>query len=193
MIETNNYALSSEVRNCFLSLLEKLSSPNKKAVMVNHLGEFSQDLINSIASSIEEQMIHAGDQKKVIKRVFSILIEGLQHIRLNGERCEEGKQQAYIILLKNPSNYKLSFGNLIQQEDIEQIERFLTKINGMNAAELKELYTSILTEGDISIKGDARHGFLTMRIKSENQLTYQMVRFANGTALLRIDAQINRI
>jgi hypothetical protein len=112
---------------------------------------------------------------------------------LNGERCEEGKQQAYIILLKNPSNYKLSFGNLIQQEDIEQIERFLTKINGMNAAELKELYTSILTEGDISIKGGAGHGFLTMRIKSENQLTYQIVPFAYGTALLRIEAQINRI
>lgn len=61
------------------------------------------------------------------------------------------------------------------------------------SSELKVLYTSILTEGDISIKGGAGHGFLTMRIKSENQLTYQMVRFANGTALLRIDAQINRI
>jgi hypothetical protein len=193
MIESKDNVLSSEVRNGFLNLLEKFSSHNKKAVMVNHFGEFSQDLINSIASSIEEQMIHAGDQKNVVKRVFSILIEGLQNIRLHGELSEDGKQQAFMILVKNPSHYKLGFGNLIQQDGIDQIERFMAKINGMNAAELKELYTSTLTHGDSSRKGGAGLGFLTMRIKSENQLSYHLVRFANGTALFSIDAQINRI
>ena len=161
--------------------------------MVNHFGEFSQDLVNSIASSVEEQMIHAGDQKKVVKRVFSILIEGLQNIRLHGERGEDGKQQSYLILVKNPTYYKLGFGNLIQQEDIEQIERYLAKINAMNSEELKELYTSILTNGYISKKGGAGLGFLTMRMKSENQLSHQILKFSNGTAFFSVDAQINRV
>jgi hypothetical protein len=193
MIETTNNAISSEVRNNFLSLLEKFSSDKKKSIVVNHFGEFSQDLVNSIASSVEEQMVHAGDQKKVVKRVFSILIEGLQNIRLHGERGEDGKQQSYLILVKNPTYYKLGFGNLIQQDDIEQIERYLAKINGMNSVELKELYTSILTNGYISKKGGAGLGFLTMRMKSENQLSYQILRFPNGTAFFSVDAQINRV
>lgn len=193
MIETTNNAISSEVRNNFLSLLEKFSSDKKKSIVVNHFGEFSQDLVNSIASSVEEQMVHAGDQKKVVKRVFSILIEGLQNIRLHGERGEDGKQQSYLILVKNPTYYKLGFGNLIQQEDIEQIERYLAKINGMNPIELKELYTSILTNGYISKKGGAGLGFLTMRMKSENQLSHQILRFPNGTAFFSVDAQINRV
>jgi len=193
MIETTNNAISSEVRNNFLNLLEQFSSDKKKSIMVNHFGEFSQDLVNSIASSVEEQMTHAGDQKKVVKRVFSILIEGLQNIRLHGERGEDGKQQAYLILVKNPTYYKLGFGNLIQQDDIEQIERYLVKINGMNPLELKELYTSILTNGYISKKGGAGLGFLTMRMKSENQLSHQILRFPNGTAFFSVDAQINRV
>lgn len=193
MIKTTNSTISIEVKKHFLSLLEKFSSDKKKSIMVNHFGEFSQDLINSVASSVEEQMIHAGDQKKVVKRVFSILIEGLQNIRLHGERGEDGKQQAYLILVKNPTYYKLGFGNLIEQDDIEQIERYLTKINGMNLIELKELYTHILTNGYISKKGGAGLGFLTMRMKSENQLSYQILRFPNGTAFFSVDAQINRI
>ncbi len=193
MTETTNSASTIEVKKHFLSLLEKFSSDKKKSVMVNHFGEFSQDLINSIASSVEEQMIHAGDQKKVVKRVFSILIEGLQNIRLHGERGEDGKQQAYLILIKNPTYYKLGFGNLIQQDDIEPIERYLAKINGMNPSELKELYTSILTNGYISKKGGAGLGFLTMRMKAENQLSYQILRFTNGTAFFSVDAQINRV
>jgi hypothetical protein len=193
MIKTTNSNISIEVKKHFLSLLEKFSSDKKKSIMVNHFGEFSQDLINSVASSVEEQMINAGDQKKVVKRVFSILIEGLQNIRLHGERGEDGKQQAYLILVKNPTYYKLGFGNLIEQDDIEQIERYLTKINGMNLIELKELYTYILTNGYISKKGGAGLGFLTMRMKSENQLSYQILRFPNGTAFFSVDAQINRI
>lgn len=193
MIKTTNSIISIEVKKHFLSLLEKFSSEKKKSVMVNHFGEFSQDLINSIASSVEEQMIHAGDQKKVVKRVFSILIEGLQNVRLHGERGEDGKQQAYLILVKNPTYYKLGFGNLIQEEDIEQIERYLAKINGMNPVELKELYTSILSNGYISKKGGAGLGFLTMRMKSENSLSHQILRFSNGTAFFSVDAQINRV
>lgn len=193
MIESTNNPISKEVRNNFLNLLEKFSSDKKKSIVVNHFGEFSQDLVNSIASSVEEQMIHAGDQKKVVKRVFSILIEGLQNIRLHGERGEDGKQQSYLILVKNPTYYKLGFGNLIQQEDIEQIERYLAKINAMNSEELKELYTSILTNGYISKKGGAGLGFLTMRMKSENQLSHQILKFSNGTAFFSVDAQINRV
>jgi hypothetical protein len=193
MLKTTNNNISIEIKKHFLSLLEKFSSEKKKSVMVNHFGEFSQDLINSIASSVEEQMIHAGDQKKVVKRVFSILIEGLQNIRLHGERGEDGKQQAYLILVKNPTYYKLGFGNLIQEEDIEQIERYLSKINGMNPMELKELYTSILSNGYISKKGGAGLGFLTMRMKSENPLSHQILRFPNGSAFFSVDAQINRV
>ena len=193
MIESTNNPISKEVRNNFLNLLEKFSSDKKKSIVVNHFGEFSQDLVNSIASSVEEQMINAGDQKKVVKRVFSILIEGLQNIRLHGERGEDGKQQSYLILVKNPTYYKLGFGNLIQQEDIEQIERYLAKINAMNSEELKELYTSILTNGYISKKGGAGLGFLTMRMKSENQLSHQILKFSNGTAFFSVDAQINRV
>ena len=193
MIETTNSAISIEVKKHFLSLLEKFSSDNKKSVMVNHFGEFSQDLINSIASSVEEQMIHAGDQKKVVKRVFSILIEGLQNIRLHSERGEDGKQQAYLMLIKNPTFYKIGFGNLIQQEDIQIIEEYLARINSMDQIELKTLYTSILTNGYISKKGGAGLGFLTMRMKSENPLSYQLLKFSNGLAFFSVEVQINRV
>lgn len=192
MIETTHNAISSEVRNYFLTLLEKFSSDKKKSIMVNHFGEFSQDLINSIATSVEEQLIHAGDQKKVVKRVFSILIEGLQNVRLHGEGDDTGNRLAFLFLVKNPTEYKIAMGNIILQEDIEVIERYLKKINAMNHEQLKELYTSILTNGFISKKGGAGLGFLTMRLKSEHELNYSFLRMSNNKAFFSVEMKINR-
>lgn len=192
MIETTHNAISSEVRNYFLTLLEKFSSDKKKSIMVNHFGEFSQDLINSIATSVEEQLIHAGDQKKVVKRVFSILIEGLQNVRLHGEGDGTGNRLAFLFLVKNPTEYKIAMGNIILQEDIEVIERYLKKINAMNHEQLKELYTSILTNGFISKKGGAGLGFLTMRLKSEHELNYSFLRMSNNKAFFSVEMKINR-
>lgn len=192
MIETTHNAISSEVRNYFLTLLEKFSSDKKKSIMVNHFGEFSQDLINSIATSVEEQLIHAGDQKKVVKRVFSILIEGLQNVRLHGEGDGTGNRLAFLFLVKNPTEYKIAMGNIILQEDIEVIERYLKKINSMNHEQLKELYTSILTNGFISKKGGAGLGFLTMRLKSEHELNYSFLRMSNNKAFFSVEMKINR-
>ena len=192
MIETTHNAISSEVRNYFLTLLEKFSSDKKKSIMVNHFGEFSQDLINSIATSVEEQLIHAGDQKKVVKRVFSILIEGLQNVRLHGEGDGTGNRLAFLFLVKNPTEYKIAMGNIILQEDIEVIERYLKKINAMNHEQLKELYTCILTNGFISKKGGAGLGFLTMRLKSEHELNYSFLRMSNNKAFFSVEMKINR-
>jgi hypothetical protein len=44
-----------------------------ETVLLSHFGIFSQDLINSIASSVEEVMISGGEIKKTVKRTFSIL------------------------------------------------------------------------------------------------------------------------
>lgn len=192
MIETLNSVIASDIRNSYLKYLEKLSVLEQRSVAVNHFGVFSQDLINSIADSVEEQMVSFGDQKKVIKRVFSILIEGLQNIRLHGEKDDLGRALAFLFLAKNTSNYKIVFGNIIQNDDREIITNYLDKINKMNEVELKELYLNILTQGYLSKKGGAGLGFLTMRIKSGNALEYSIENLDEHKSLFRVEAVLNR-
>ena len=192
MIDTSQISVSSEVRSYFLNVLETFSSDKKKRIMVNHFGEFSRDLIHSISSVVEEQMIHTGDKKKVVKRVFSVLIEGLQNIHLHGERDDNGKQLAFLFLVKNSADYRITIGNIIQQEDVSLIENYVSKINSMNTVQLKDLYTSILTNGFGSKKEGVGLGFLTMRMKSENKLNYQMLSLPENNVFFSIEVIIPR-
>lgn len=192
MIETVNSVIASDVRNAYIKYLENFSHEEQRQVSVNHFGVFSQDFINSIASSVEELMVSFGDSKKVIKRVFSILIEGLQNIRAHGEKDDFGRQLAFLFLCKNFSSYKIVFGNIILKEDEENLIYYLAKINSLDKIELNSMYSKILSEDYLSKNGGIGVGFLTLRLKSENELKYSIENLDENKLLFTVEVLINR-
>lgn len=192
MVETINSAIASEVRNTYLKYLEKFSKEEQRVVSVNHFGVFSQDFINSIATSVEELLVSFGDEKKVIKRVFSILIEGLQNVRLHGETDDFGRQLSYLFLCKDAESYKIVIGNIILKSDQVKLESYLDHINSLEKEALKEMYRKILVEGYLSEKGGAGLGFLTLRLKSENELNYHIESVDPTKAMFTVEVLIKR-
>jgi hypothetical protein len=137
---------------------------------VSQFGEFSQDYVNQASSEIEERMLEDGDRKVVVKRMFSIIVEGLQNIRLHGEKDKEGNQTSFFLLLRNEDHYFIYLGNLVLKNNVEKIQARINQVNEMDKVQVKELYLSVLTNGVISNKGGAGLGFITMSMKSLNQL-----------------------
>lgn len=193
MIETLNSAIATDIQSTYNRYLERFVSEDPRIVSVKHFGVFSQDLIDSLATGVEDLMVSFGDGKKVMKRVFSILIEGLQNIRIHGEKDEFDRQLAFLLFAKNNLSYKIVFGNIIQNEDREILTSYLEKINNLDKDELKELYCSILGNGYISKKGGAGLGFLTMRMRSENKLSYTIENLDETKSLFTVEVKINRL
>lgn len=191
MVETINSVIGSDVRNIYLACLEKQNNASG-SLMVQHFGEFSTDFINGLTESVEEMMVSNGDSKKVIKRVFSILIEGLQNVRLHGEKDEQGNQYSFLFVVKGKSNYKIIMGNLINHEDQVIAERYLDKINLMSSEELKSYYLEILDNSFFSRKGGAGLGFLTMRMKSEQKLSYSFDKLNDNLCFFTVEITLLR-
>ena len=191
MVETINNAIGSDVRNIYLACLEKQNNASG-SIMVHHFGEFSIDFINGLTDSVEEMMVSNGDSKKVIKRVFSILIEGLQNVRLHGERDEQGNQFSFLFILKCKNNYKIIMGNLINHEDKVNAESYLDKINLMSTEELKSYYLEVLDNSFFSSKGGAGLGFLTMRMKSEQKLSYSFDKLNDNLCFFTVEITLMR-
>ena len=85
-MEIKESLIALQIRNYFQECLNSYKTKENRVILLSHCGFFSQDLINSLVSGNEELMNSVGDKKILIKRVFSILIEGLQNIRLHGEK-----------------------------------------------------------------------------------------------------------
>jgi hypothetical protein len=193
MIESERATVNSLVRSVYLGVLEDFAGEaNSGDVIVHHFGEFSHGMINGLAEATEELMLSNGDSKRTVKRVFSILIEGLQNIRTHGKRDLDCDQSSFVVIVKERNQYKIIFGNLIDQKDKVMIEDYFDKINRMSEEQLKQLYAEVLETSFFTRKGGAGIGFLTMRIKSEHPLEYVVNNFEENLYFFRFIITINR-
>lgn len=162
-------------------------------IAVSHFGEFSQDLVNSLTVGIENMMIESGDKKGCVRRMFSILIEGLQNIRIHGERDADGNQVSFFIVLQNEDYYKITFGNLIRLEAAAPILERIENLNTMTEPEIKALYMDTLSNGIMSDKGGAGLGFITTALKSKNPIICTVEQVADDLAFFVQHVTLDRV
>lgn len=183
---------AAEIREIFKNQHDKIESIEGRKVLISHFGTFSQDLISSLSDSAEELIISSGDRKMIVKRLYSILIEGLQNIRLHGRKDGVGRQLGYLILARGDKDYRIVMANIASVEDQERIEEYLEQINSYSEKELKETYMSVLTNEFLSDKGGAGLGFITTRIKSKNPLRYSFYALKQDMILFTFDVRVDR-
>lgn len=181
----------NETRQLLNERLRQLYDDGFPSVQLAHYGDLNQDLVNSLTVNAEEILVSAGDRKPLIKRVFSILIEGLQNILIHGETTDEG-QPALLIVASNETTYRIVLGNIALEEDREKLVGYLNKLNGMDDESVKAFYLEVLNNGLISSKGGAGLGFITMRMKSKDRLRYTFEELGDGLLFFTISTDLDR-
>lgn len=171
----------------FKKILEKFKKEEGVAVIMRHCGIFSEDLIISLAESSEELLISYNEKKDLIRRMFSILLEGLGNIRKHGESNSEGIQNGIFIFAKDPNGYKILLGNLIQNSLINQMVHLLDHLNSLSENEIKERFTDVLSKSILANKGGSGLGFINIKMKSKSKLNYEFYPINKDYSLFSID------
>ena len=167
---------SALVEKCnfqFQLIFGENSSHDDGKIIMAHFGEFSQDLLNSLITNVEEQMLESGDKKSTINRMFSILVEGLQNIRIHAERDSNGNQVSFLIVLQQATNYRITFGNLVSASVADKLTKRIDQLNSLSHEEIKTMYMDTLSNGTMSAKGGAGLGFITISLKTNAPIEYQ--------------------
>jgi|SRR6218665_570109 len=154
------------------SIRSVYNTPEKK-IVVSHTGELDQDKVNSISSLVEVQMENLGVSKSAVKKIFNIVIETLQNICLHGEKDNNGYQMTYFIIGRVNNEFNIHSGNIITNLQAEKLNRRLNAIRSLNDTDLKKQYMDVLSNGELSAKGGAGLGFLTIALKSNNNMDFE--------------------
>jgi hypothetical protein len=168
----------------FQEIFGDLNIHTDDKIIVSHFGEFSLDLVNSLATSIEDIMIEAGDKKSAVRRMFSIIVEALQNIRIHGERDNSQNQVSFIIVSQALDSYKIVIGNLVDKMNLKMLTTRIDSLNQMQPEEIKTLYMETLSNGIMSEKGGAGLGFITIALKSKNKIEYSSEYVSDELAFL---------
>ncbi len=150
-----------------------------KAMLKDNLGyiyrgRFTRDISDNILSLTENNLSNQEDSSKMKKRVYLILVEGLQNITRHQDDTDNDSPYTYgmFVIQKTDDKYYITTGNLIYKQNINHIKELIDKINSLEKEELKLYYKKVLEEGTLSEKGGAGLGLIDMAKKSGNKLSY---------------------
>ncbi|TNE54438.1 MAG: hypothetical protein EP338_07565 [Bacteroidetes bacterium] len=192
MIDFQTMTVAERAREVFEQCKQSYEQDKQASVLLSHFGYFSQDLVNGFTEGVEEMLIAAGEKKALIKRVFSIMIEGLQNIRFHGDADEFGKYYGIFFITRSESQINICFGSLVETGTAQELLKRLDRLNEMEDAEVKDHYLDILSNGKLGVKGNAGLGFITMRMKSKSPLNYQMYELSEERVLFTLETVLRK-
>lgn len=166
-------SLEETIFTTHVNAIKAAYSGADKKIIVSHIGELKQDNINIISSYVENQLEQSGVSKNALKRIYNIVIETLQNICLHVERDNEWFHMTYFIIGKNMNEFNIHSGNIVSNVQTDRLNRKLNFIKSLNESELKKHYIDVLSNGELSAKGGAGLGFLTISLKSGNTMDFE--------------------
>ncbi len=153
-----------------LNLFEAMQ---KSAIEYVYIGEFTTSITDSILSLAELNLETSNDSIKLKKRVYFILVEGLQNITRHQQYDPQLAQYSGLLVIQRfDDTFVITTANHIANEDIPKIKSHIDKINSLDPKELKEYYREILAQQHFSSKGGAGLGLIEIARKSGNKLLY---------------------
>jgi hypothetical protein len=175
---------------------EYYNNLNQGDIVIAYQGIITSEWINEVLDTVEHKLDSLGVDPKVKKKIYNVLVEGLQNLYHHVDALPEGNNQfadkfGVLVVKREKDYFKISFGNFVNIDKTRSLKIRIDNINSLNQEELKEMYKSILDHKRLSIKGGGGLGLIDMARKSGNKLTYTFYEYSPDYQFYNLDIIIN--
>jgi hypothetical protein len=171
-------------------LLKELSSDH--TIIVKHFGDLAQESISSLEGQVESSIIESAIAKGPLRKIFFISVETLQNMLIHGHKNLDGQQRSFFILTKDNTKVDMISANLISNKAVPILEKQIETINDFeDPATLKQYYMEHLENNQLSEKGGAGLGFITIAMKSGNKLKVSFEKIDENYSLFLLNSTVN--
>jgi len=172
--------------------LKTIDSLKNGEVLLAYDGVLNVDTISRLETEVEGKVTALQIPKGPLKKIFFISVEALQNMLIHGGKDDLGHQHNYFILSKNHSKVEIITSNLVPNSSIERLKGDVERLNSFNdPADLKNYYMEHLEKNEISDKGGAGLGFITIAMKSGNKLGYEFDKISDKLSLFLLKSTVN--
>jgi hypothetical protein len=174
----------------YKDLINSLSASNN--ILVHYFGELNQEIISTLEGKVESSIIEQAIPKGPLRKIFFIAVETLQNMLIHGHKNLNGEQRSFFILTKNASSVSLYSANLISNKSVPILEKQIDTINDFeDSTKLKAYYMEHLENNQISEKGGAGLGFITIAMKSGNKLKVNFSKIDENYSMFLLCSSVN--
>lgn len=172
---------------------ESVKSVNASSdLIIAYDGVLNTETISKLETEIEQKIIELNVPKAALKKIFFICVESLQNMLIHGHKDDNGAQHNYFLVYKKGNQIIILTANLISNPAIAKVEADLKTINSFDdPADLKAYYINHLEKNELSEKGGAGLGFITIAMKSGNKLSFLFDKISDTHSLFKLEAAVN--
>lgn len=170
----------------------------RKNIMISFKGELTSELLNSILTVVERKLEDFSESAQTRKKVFNVLVELLQNLYHHKGKSPIGRgggsaesESVIIMIARNITGYSIITGNFISNTNINGLQTRLEEINAMTKDELKNLYKSVLNNGEMSEKGGGGLGIIDVARKSGDKLEYGFIPFDEENSFFSLNVKVS--
>jgi hypothetical protein len=190
MIATMDTTIAFDIKSHYTECLKPFQQNKDCKLIVNHFGVFSKDFGHALATEVEEVLASHGENKLTIKRVYSILLEGIETIRLNKVSHAHAQQDGFLLAVKCKSEFTLIFGSVLCNSQLNEAKAFLEGINFLSDSELNHQFREMLLACALSGCNSKELGWLLLRRKSDSPLRFETVPLGVSKSILILEVAI---
>lgn len=191
MIERIKVHNEKDFKLVYQALVQSID-PDEEQLLMNFFGVISDDLIHSMGQAMEELLISYSISKKQIKKIFSIIVEGLKNILLYGEPSAQNEKIGFIIVLKTPTTFNVLVGNPILEKVQPTLEDYLQSIGNLNVEQLNAKYSETLANSFVKDVRESGIGLLVMALKSDASIKYHFNKLENQRILFTTEVSVRK-
>jgi hypothetical protein len=163
-----------DLHDLYHEVMRSSMSSEGNSILFGHFGDFNASKNDSVLKLIEASLIDSGVKRQTAKRFCSTLIEVLQNISIHSAKDQNGRMHAYLVLTQKDDGFGIYSGNLILRTEMAGFSGKLSQISGMDKDALRKLYIETLCSDEMSSKGGAGLGLLTIAKRSSDPLDYHL-------------------
>lgn len=160
-------------------------------------GEITQPIIKAFLALTETKMMQEDEPGAVQRKVFHVMVECLQNV---SKYSDSALEQNYIysgmgifIVTRSANEYKITTGNAMEASKIESMKATLEHINSLDKNALNELYKKQIRDGQIHERGGAGLGFIDIKRKTGNNLSYEFLPVDDETVFFVLTTSVTRV
>ena len=151
-------------------------------------------------SGIDQALVNLKDSRDYLsldlttrKRIYAIVVECLENIAKHScASSDKTGNQPYISVIKEENKFIVRTGNLICNDDIEQMKKKIDAINNMDYASLTNMYEEIINNGPRNSFNGSGLGFIIIKLKSGNPISYKIRKIDQDFSFFDILIKVNR-
>jgi ribosome-associated translation inhibitor RaiA len=160
-------------------LYELKKIQDKFGVLMSFAGPFSQGIIEEFGDATKAYIDFEEGNKSINYNVFSIYIEQTQNIRKYIESkldkpdiYSEINKSGIVTISKRNNYFAICSGNLVENSDIDNLQRKLDNIKDLDKTQLKELYKTQRKKILASDADGAGLGLIEMARKASTKIEF---------------------